>query len=475
MKYLIQRNSVTGETRRVAVKSTGAKFLDTVAKVPIIGDISEVVRGVGAGIATKIKNPQIEKETMAMQERSRQLALAARKELDPSTKKSMLDESRSLSREAGKKANDFNETVQQSMPEFAKGNKESPASMKMFNSPSEIGSQIKAYGIPSLKAGIAVGDLMTLGLLGPTGGLPKLGPQGSGIMKAIGRIGTKTAVGTGEGAVRGYLQGENKTQEERVESSKTGATIGGVAGLLFGTGEEVVSGVKNKIIPKIKSILDKEKARKYEQLVNPQVKPGIHYLEKKTNIVDYSKQIPGDKPVEKLVNASKRWEENTKKIIPMLKDSKVKIGSEKAYDLVTDAIDKVPGALKEATENGHVDWLNKEVYKALGGDGNIDPVKLYETYGTIGDKKYTVSKEMKPLYDQVYADMGKMIDNFSPEARKLIADNYQLRLLTDGLSRTVNKLGKKGIMDTIKKYGSTALGIGGGISLLSSLSRLTKK
>lgn len=213
--------------------SLGSKIQQGFYKIPVLGDIAQVIGASTGGLAAAIKTPQIQKQTMANQEKSRQLAIAARSELDPETKKKMLDESRRLSQEAGERASEYSKTVDSVMPEWSK-NKESPTK-------NNVKEMLTAYGVPSARAGLAAGELVML--FG--GGVPKMGPQGAGALKALGRIGVKTAAGSTLGAAQGFTSGDNKTIEERVESAKTGAEIGGILSFLGSAGGEAINGIKN--------------------------------------------------------------------------------------------------------------------------------------------------------------------------------------------------------------------------------------
>lgn len=213
--------------------SLGAKVQQGIYKIPIIGDIAQVIGASTGGIAAAIKTPQVEKQTMADQEKARQLAIAARIELDPDKKKELLDRSRALSQGAGERASKYSETVDSVLPAWAK-NKESPTK-------NNVKEMLTAYGIPSARAGLAAGELMML--LG--GGVPKMGPQGAGFLKSLGRIGIKTAAGSALGGTQGFLADDDKTTEERLANAKTGAEIGAVLSFIGSAGGETINALKN--------------------------------------------------------------------------------------------------------------------------------------------------------------------------------------------------------------------------------------
>lgn len=219
-----------GLSKPTSNTSFGSKVQQGIYNIPIIGDIAEVVGASSQGLASAIKTPSLQKQTMADQEKARQLAIQARDESDPNKKKMMLDELRALSQGAGERASKYSESVDSMMPTWAKG-KESPTT---------AGEKISAYGVPSARAGLAAGELAMLLF-----GVPKIGPEGNGFLKSLERIGAKTVAGSTLGGAQGFVTGDDKTLEERVESAEGGAKIGAILSFIGSAGGETINYLKS--------------------------------------------------------------------------------------------------------------------------------------------------------------------------------------------------------------------------------------
>ena len=82
--------------------------------------------------------------------------------------------------------------------------------------------------------------------------IPGMGPAGKGVLPALGRIGTKTAVGAASGAGAGFAAGDlqSTSLQDRKSNAGTGAIVGGGISLLGSTGQEAFNKVKSDRILK---------------------------------------------------------------------------------------------------------------------------------------------------------------------------------------------------------------------------------
>lgn len=359
--------------------SLGAKVQQGIYKIPIIGDIAQVVGATTGGIAAAIKTPQVEKQTMADQNKARELAIAARIELDPQRKKELLDRSKALSQGAGERASKYSETVDSVLPEWAK-NKESPTK-------NNVKEMLTAYGIPSARAGLAAGELMML--LG--GGVPKIGPKGTGILPSLGRIGTKTAAGSALGGTQGFLADDNKTTEERLDSAKTGAEIGGILSLIGSTSGETINALKN--LNKTKTLADTiNKTGEISKKFNPK----YQIAEKVTNLASKDPSVFNSSELKKQMEEQimKNYTGQTQKNL-LKKLAEEPEGQEWAMDKIIDIKRNVPfNAMAKTSEkvfnNIKKRILSNAIHAANPTIGDLDAI-----YSTLSNK--SISKFIKKL------------------------------------------------------------------------------
>jgi len=415
MKYKEQRNTRTGETRWVPIEGS-ENFVDKINKVPLLSSItapvSKVISGAMAGGELNKNLGTVSESTMNQQRIAREFAQMAQREADPIRKKKLLDQSRMLSQGATSQLEGYVNPVMESMP----------LDYRQGESPSGAGGILKTYGVDALKAGLAVGSAYSI-------------------------------------------------------PSQVKSTVKLVKG-----GRNLIKKGVTKVTGKNSSMVEAEKVRKFVQKINPQVKStDPNYLKKKDAIVEFSKKFvkTGKESADDiLTEASKKRDTNQKLIETIFKKTKKATDSVKLDKKVIEGLKEVELDPKNPAVKKALDNVDRMLSKVIDESGKISPTKLYKVYGELGNKAFGSGgvREVKPLYQKMYNILGKELNDLSPQARKLIAENSKIRELLPGLIKTSEKISKTSeVGRTIKKVSGVGRSAGNLLGLYGLYKLLTRK
>lgn len=162
------RNKTTGETKVVgandlpnyglkapftttAIAEPKKTFGQKLNEVPIIGPILGTISSAATGNVGKTFTDEASRIAQEAQKKSRELAIAARTELDPETKKKMLAESKRISLQAGDAMDKYSAAINNGMVDFGTN-----------KSPTGVVETLKTYGPQSIKTGVAAGEVAGL-------------------------------------------------------------------------------------------------------------------------------------------------------------------------------------------------------------------------------------------------------------------------------------------------------------------------
>lgn len=228
-KYgIIVKSSTTPTTSQTPKETT---FGEKLRNVPLIGNTLSTLSTIASGQLGKAGTDAMEKVTMDKQNKARELAIAARNEMDPNTKKEMLAESKRLSQEASSEMEKFANLVKGGMIDY--GTTESPTS---------IGDYAKTYGRQGLATGVELGTLISPAVTGITGAATSFG----------GKVGSAALAGGVTGGLYGATKDVNATAGERLTSGLTGAVAGAaIAGSVSAASQGIQALAKSPTFKKL--------------------------------------------------------------------------------------------------------------------------------------------------------------------------------------------------------------------------------
>jgi len=425
-------------------KSFGQKINEVPIVGPILGTLSSAANGTVGNIAT----PTVEKSTMDAQVRAIDLAKKARLEMDPKTKKSMLDESRKLSQSAGEAATNYYNTVKNGSVDY--GTTESPTGF--------LGG-LKTYGLQSLRTGVAVGNIVA--------------PVASGIRTAAttagGQIGSAALGGLATGGLGGFAEGNNTSMTDRLKNAAIQGAEGAALSGTLAAGGQLVKKVKDVASSKITDILSKNKENTFLKNLNVTINKNSQYSAKdESKAVEWVRKNLGtdmnpkqyrdaiQKTLEANRKAALKLMEKTTNNLSLKVDELGNIKDKGLQALADKMVKNVPtDKAGQSFKNTILAKINSLLEDGSGKSKVLTGTQRYSLLDEFGTnmKDGSLTKAEQSMWKNAY---NALKDSLPQKVSSIREENNILRILNPGLNTATTKATKAmtgDTLNTLKKYG----------------------